>query len=361
MTNHLFTALLIIGLLSQSGCSGKKEEIPESVRPVKYTKVAIGGAFRERVFTGTAKAGTEIRMSFKVGGTIEKFDMNVGQNVKKDQLIATIDDSDFVLEYDKADAAVKNADVQEKNAKSNFQRMRKLYENGNTSLNEYEAAKAQYESAQANTSASMKARRLARAQLEYTKLYAPVSGVVATVDVENNENVQPGQQIVMLQTEGDLEVSVGAPESFISRIKVHDEVEISFSSIPGATYKGIVSEVSFTINKETSTYPLTIQLLEESTAIRPGMAASVRFKFVNDASADVIIVNSNAVGQDQKGNFVFVLEPLEGEFFKAIKTYVEVGKLKTNGFEIKNGLTGNEMIATAGLQTLLDGMKVKLL
>lgn len=361
MKNILLSSLLIIGLLLQSACSSKKEEIPESIRPVRYAKVSIGGAFRERIFTGTAKAGTEIRMSFKVSGTIEKFNMNVGETVKKDQLIATIDDSDFVLEYDKADAAVKNADVQEKNSKSNFERMRKLYENGNTSLNEYEAAKAQFESAQANTSASMKARRLARAQLDYTKLYAPVLGVVATVDVENNENVQSGQQIVMLQTEGDLEVSVGAPESFISKIKVHDEVEITFSSIPGATYKGIVSEVSFTINKETSTYPLTIQLLEESTAIRPGMAANVKFKFTNETNGDEIIVNSNAVGQDRGGNFVFVLEPLEGEIFKAVKTYVEIGKLKTNGFEIKSGLAGNEMIATAGLQTLLDGMKVKLL
>ena len=360
MTKSILYTVLVFGILLNTGCS-KKQEIPESIRPVKYDRVTIGGAFRERVFTGTAKAGTEIRMSFKVGGTINKFNLSVGQTIKKNQLIAIIDDSDFVLEYDKANAAVKNADVQEQNSKSNFERMRKLYENGNTSLNEYEAAKAQYESAQANKSSALKARRLAKSQLDYTKLYAPVSGVVATVDIENNENVQVGQQIVMLQTEGDLEVSVGAPESFISQIKVQDEVEITFSSIPGATYKGIVSEVSFTINKETSTYPLTIQLLEESSAIRPGMAANVKFKFANESNANEIIVNTNAVGQDQKGNFVFVLEPMEGEFFKANKTYVEVGKLKTNGFEIKSGLVGNEMIATAGLQTLLDGMKVKLL
>lgn len=360
MIKSIFCSALILGILTLSSCS-KRQEIPESIRPVKYAKVAVGGAFRERVFTGTAKAGTEIRLSFKVSGTVGKFNLTVGEVVKKDQLIATIDDDDFILEYDKADAAVNNAAVQEKNLKSNFERMRKLYENGNTSLNEYESAKAQYESAQASKNSSMKARRLAKSQLDYTKLYAPVSGVVATVGVENNENAQAGQQIVMLQTEGDLEVAVGAPESFISRIKVQDEVEISFSSIPGSSYRGVVSEVSYAINRETSTYPVTVQLLEESSSIRPGMAASVKFRFSNETDGDVIIVNTNAVGQDEKGNFVFVLEPLEGEVFTAKKTYVELGKLKTNGFEIKDGLAGNEMIATAGLQTLLDGMKVKLL
>jgi len=358
--NKLTLTINIIIAIGIIGCS-KPKPIPESISPVRYDKVKPAGAYRERSFTGTAKAGTEIRMSFKVSGTVDRFDLNVGQSIKKDQIIASLDNSDYVLEYDKADAAVRNADVQERNTESNFDRMRKLYENGNTSLNEYEAAKAQFESSQANKSASMKARKLAKSQLDYTRLFAPVSGVIATVDIEKNENVQVGQQVVMIQSEGDLEVLVGVPESFISRIKVHDKVEVTFSSIAGSVYPGIVSEVSFTINPETSTYPVTVQLLEESTAVRPGMAANINFKFANEDGQDIILVSPNAVGEDQNGNFVFVLEPLTGEFFSARKRYVELGKLKTNGFEIKNGLLGNELIATAGLQTLLDSMKVKLL
>ena len=353
----LILALVILCL----ACSGETEEKKEVIRPVMYQKVVPGGGVQQRTFSGTAISGTETRMSFKVSGTLESLRVKVGEEISKNTLIATLDDSDLELQYEQADASVKNADAQEKQAKSNYERVRALYENGNTSISEYESAKAAFESAQANESSAKKSRKLARSQLTYTKLYAPVSGKVATVDAEVNENVNAGQQIVMLSSEGDLEVNLGLPESFISNVEVQDQVEVSFSALPGQIFTGVVSEVSFSISAQTSTYPVVIKIQGDSDAIRPGMSASVTFTVntSSEAQPDLLMVPGQAVGEDESGNFVYTLE-IEDDYYLAKRRTVSVGKLTSSGFQIMDGLEEGELVATAGLQTLLDGMKVRL-
>lgn len=342
-------------------CGGKEEQKTEAIRPVIYQKVVPGGGVQTRTFSGTAISGTETRLSFKVAGNIQSLRVKVGEEVNRNTLLATLDDADYKLEYEQADASVKNADAQEKQAKSNFERVRSLYENGSTSLSEYESAKASYESAKANESAAKQARKLARAQLDYTKLYAPVNGKIATVDAEVNENVSAGNQIVMLSSEGDLEVNLGLPESYISNVNVQDKVDVTFSSANGTTFIGVVSEVSFAINSQTSTYPVVVKLQGEAGTIRPGMSASVTFSIntTDPNQPDLLYIPGQAVGEDEVGNFVFTLEAGDDNYI-AKRRSVTVGKLTTEGFEIIDGLEEGELIATAGLQTLLDSMKVKL-
>ncbi|MCG8308091.1 MAG: efflux RND transporter periplasmic adaptor subunit [Cytophagales bacterium] len=344
-----------------AGCGAKKEEQQDIIRPVMYRKVVPGGAVQERTFSGTAISGTETSLSFRVSGNIRSLRVNVGEEVYKNRLIATLDDADLELEYEKADAAVKNADAKEEQAESNFERIRSLYENGNLALSDYESAKAAYESARASESSAKKARKLARAQLEYTKLYSPVTGKVATVDAEVNENVNAGQQIVLISSESDMKVNLGLPESFISAVNVQDNVEVTFSALQDQVFQGIVSEVSFAISSQTSTYPVVVKLEGDTRSIRPGMAASVKFKISteNISNPDLLLVPSQAVGEDELGNFVFALEASDDHYL-ATRRSVTVGQLTSGGFEILEGLDEGELVATAGLQTLLDSMRVQL-
>lgn len=342
-------------------CGGKKESKKEIIRPVAYERVGLGGGEQQRTFSGTAKSGTETRMSFKVSGNIEKLMVKDGDEVKKNQLLVTVDDSDYLLQYQQADAAVKNATAVAKQAKSNFERIRSLYENGSTSLSDYENSRANYESAEASVNSAVQARSLARSQINYCKLYAPIDGAISSLSVEVNENVSAGQTVMILSSEGDLEVSLGLPESFITNVNVQDQVAISFSALPGETFEGIVSEVSYSINNQTSTYPVAVKLTGDTESVRPGMAASVTFNINRSKpnEPNLLKVPATAVGEDEEGNFVFVLEPSE-EHYVVKRRSVSVGELSTNGFEITEGLEKGELIATAGLQTLLEDMKVRL-
>ncbi len=359
--SYFYSTMLCALMLLLVACGGQEEAKKEVIRPVMYERVVPGGGMQQRTFTGTAISGTETRLSFKVSGNILSLRVKVGEEVRKGQLLATLDDSDYELEYERADASVKNADAIEKQSKSNYERVRSLYENGSTSLSDFENAKATFESAKASESSAKQARKLARAQLEYCKLYAPIQGAVASLSAEVNENVSAGQMILILSSEGDLEVNLGLPESYIANVNVQDQVEVGFSAIPEKVFQGIVSEVSFSINSQTSTYPVVVKLIGDTGAIRPGMAASVTFS-INTSKPDepdLLLVPTQAVGEDEEGNFVFTLAA-EEDYYLVSRRSVKVGQLTANGFQITDGLDEGELIATAGLQTLLEGMKVKL-
>ncbi len=361
MFKHLLTTIQLSIVIIFASCSGKEETKKEVIRPVMYQKVVPGGGTQERTFSGSAKAGTETKLSFKVAGNINTLRVKVGEEVLTNTLIATIDDSDYQLEYERADAAVKNADAQEKQAKSAYERVRALYENGSTSLSDFESAKAAFESAKANESSAKKQRKLAKAQLGYCRLYSPLRGKIATVNAEVNENVSAGQDIVVLSSEGDLEVILGLPESFISNVNVQDAVQATFPALPNQTFDGVVSEVSYAISSQTSTYPVIIKIDDENELVRPGMAANVSFSIntANPNQPDLLMVPGQSVGEDEDGNFVFTLE-VNDDHYLAKRRSVSVGQLTSSGFEILEGLDEGELVATAGLQTLLDGMKVKL-
>ena len=89
MMKSLKASTTIFTILILASCGGEKQEKKEVVRPVMYQKVVPGGGVQERTFSGTAKSGTETKLSFKVAGNIESLRVNVGQEVFKNTLIAT--------------------------------------------------------------------------------------------------------------------------------------------------------------------------------------------------------------------------------------------------------------------------------
>jgi multidrug efflux system membrane fusion protein len=89
------------------------------------------------------------------------------------------------------------------------------------------------------------------------------------------------------------------------------------------------------------------------------MAANVTFDFASENQSEYLIVAARAIGEDQDGNFAFVLEQ-ENDYYVAKRTTLKIGQLTPQGFEVLEGLEEGQLIVTAGLQTLLNGMKVKL-
>jgi len=350
-------------LLFAVSCSDNKSEQPEVIRPVRYQQVLLAGSEQNRTFSGTSKAGTEAKLSFKVGGTLNSVQVKVGDRLKKGALIASVDDSDAQLNYEKALVALEKSRVQKETAKSTLDRVKGLYENNNVSLQDYEAAKTTYATANAAHDADKRNVDLQKRKLEYYKLYAPISGIVTAVNAEKNENIRSGQIIAVMNVGDEIEITVGVPESFISKTKAGGGVTVKFASIPGQVFDGVISEVAYNINSTSSTYPVTVTLSAPTKDIRPGMSADVTFVFSDEGNnaPQKIIAPVAAVGKDTKGNFVFVLIKDSDSAYRVEKRMITVGELLPEGFEIITGLSENELIATAGLNTLMDGMKVRLL
>ncbi len=340
---------------------GKEEKAPEVVlRPVKYIEVSYLGGNIVREFSGTAKTETVINLSFRNTGIITVLNMKLGQKVKKGDLLSKLDNVESRLNYESSIESQNSAESQMNTAKLNLSRIRTLYEKGSSSLSDYEDAKNSYRTAVSSFESSKRSVAIQQEQIKFGFLYAAEDGVIAAVNSEVDENVSPGEVVGVLNAGSAIEISLGLPESVINAVKKDIQAQISFTAIPGETFRAKVTEVAPALDPNTSTYPVTVMVIDADPRIKSGMAANILFEFPVDHSLDkTMVVPSSAVGEDGTSRFVFLISGDENK--ATVKKHpITVGKLRPEGFEIKSGLSIGQKVATAGLQTLLDGQEVKL-
>ena len=282
------------------------------------------------------------------------------RQVKKGQLLGKLDNVQSRLSYEQAVTQVNSAESQVNTAKLSLDRVRALYEKGSSSLSDFEAAKNSYKTAFESYKSSKRGLSIQQEQVNYGYLYAPENGTIATVDAEIDENVTTGQLIATLNSGKDMEITLGIPESVINGVKNGMNVSVDFSSLSNEKFQAKVTEVSPAVDANTATYPVRVTIVNPTDKIKSGMTANVTFDF-GDRKIDnkTLVVPAYAVGEDSNGRFVFLIEG-EGENAKVKKQKITIGALTPEGFEIKSGITAGQKIATAGLQTLLNGQEVKL-
>jgi multidrug efflux system membrane fusion protein len=352
--------LIVAGLWSCG--KGPAKQAAPVIRPVRTLKVTTTGGGRARTFSGVTQAGTEARLSFKVAGTLKALKVKVGQKVKKGQLLAELDGSTIALQVQQAQASYAQARSQQRNNKSSYERTRKLYETNNATRAALDGARTGWESARAAASASAKQIQLVRSRLGDCKLFSPVAGAVSAVKAEVNENVNPGQMVLMLASEGVPEVKVTLPEVFIGKVKLKDKVRVTFDAIKGQSFTALVSEVGVASEAAGAAYPVIAKLEAGSTQIRAGMAAEVTFTLGVAGAPARILVPPVAVSQDRAGKrYVFVALSAGAGRATVKRREVSVGELSGGGLEIKRGLKQGELLIIAGVSKIRDGLEVKLM
>ena len=358
---RLVQATAAVSLASLVGC-GEEPPPPEPIiRPVRSERVFATGGERTRSFSGTAQAAVESRLSFKVAGTVDAVAVEVGTRVKAGATIAALDDRDFRLQVQEAEAGLASAEAQATNAEANYERVRALWENRNASRNDLAAARAAAVSARENVNSVAKRAELARVQLEYTSLRAKVAGAISEVLVEANENVSPGQPVVVLTSGKQLEVVVAIPEVLIAAVSEGDGVSVDFDAID-RTLRATVTEVGVATGTAT-TFPVTVRLDSEEPNVRPGMAAEVAFAFGGGSGREHIYVPAVSVGEDRNGRYVFVVAATGDGLARTERRNVTIGSELVGEamLEILDGLKDGEEVVTAGVSRILDGQQVRML
>ncbi len=353
--------VVIMTALFASACGGPATEDARALRPLRYQVVGYAGGETTRTFSGTAETGSFVNLSFRSGGVVTELNMRVGQVVSRGELLASLDNVAARLAYEQSVSSQNSAASQMTTARLALDRVQALYENGTASLSEYENARNSFRTAEASFQSAERSVQIQEDQVSYGFIYAPEAGTIASVLVELNENVGSGQGVGALNAGSDVNIALGLPESVITRVAEGMEVDLTFTAIPVARFTGRVVEVSPSADANTSTYPVSVAVLSPSDQIRPGMTANVTFDLGDpDAQPSVLVVPANAVGEDGDGRFVFLVERGEGMVASVRKQQVTIGRLTADGFEIVEGLAAGQTIATAGLQTLLDGQQVRL-
>jgi len=363
--NMSLKILAIIALLPLllMGCDHDQNVVEEpQLRPVRYVVVKDAELASNRTMSGISQAGQEARLSFKVGGTLNQLNVHVGDQLQAGQVIATLDRALYELEVQKARAVLSQAEAGARNAKASYARARALYENRNASRNELDARRASSDSAVAQVKSARKTLEISLLNLSYSQLKATDSCHVSAVNVEVNENIHAGQDIVKVTCGNEAEVLIDVAESMIANIKKGMKVDVRFSAFAQEHFSGEVSEVGIASESGT-TFAVTVHLQHRPTDFRSGLAADVSFEFPPHKQANdhpVFMLPALSVSQDDEGSFVFVVED-GGEADVGIirRRAVSIGSLTQQGMEIYEGLVAGEKVVTAGISVIYDGLRVR--
>lgn len=347
MGRKVSSAFLLVISLFLNGCEQKQTPQKNLVRTVKVFRVAGPEKTAQRTFPGIVDASDRVDLSFQVPGQINEFPVKEGDRVKKGQLIAKLNPTDYEIAVGEAKSKLESAQAQ-------LERTQKLLAKQFASQKQYDADKTATDTAKAQL-------ELAQQNLRYTQIMAPYDGEVAKKYVENFQNVIAKKPIVRMQNRKNLDIKVQIPESLIIRSERFKRgmVEAEFETAPGIRYKVALKEISTQANVETQTYTVTFTLPSPTNlTVLPGMTAIIHAQFeLPKGEEQLFTIPVTAVFNDKKGvSYVWLIEPSTN---KLKKQAVKVGRLTGTGATIIEGLVQGEKIVAAGAEFLEEGMVVR--
>lgn len=354
---QLFSLLLLILI----GCQAEVEK-PEHIRPVRAIQVADSGSFGKRIFPGKTRAEERVNLSFRVEGPLINRPIDVGDRVKKGDLLAQIDPRDYEVRLRNTKGRLNRSKANLTFAESDYNRAIRIQKDDPGAISERLVEKkredrnrlrAEVNSLEAEVDA-------AKDSLSYTHLEAPFEGIVVTTFVENFEFVQAKQPIVRILNSSRIEMLIDIPENLISYIPYAKEFTVSLDPFPDtkviATVKEIGTEASFT----TRTYPVTLIMDQpEDVRILSGMSGEARLTKAEipteiDFGMEVPLTALFSPENDQN-SYVWVIDE---ETMTVSRRLVETGSISETGIVIIKGLQPDEWIVTGGVNYLREGQKV---
>ena len=343
------------------GCAQETPAPTESIRAIRTVTVSQPASGRERRFSGVVEAASVANISFEVTGIVQALEVAAGDRIEKGQLIAIMDDSAYRLNVEAAQASLRSAEVQLRDAQATFERLRRVNEQapGATSELDLEQAAAARDGARQNLSYANSRLSLAERDLRLTELRSPFAGVIAERHVDAFEQVTRGQKIYSLFMEGAMEAVIGVPESEIRSVYLGARGEVRLPALAGEAFAGIVSEVS-EVAREGNAFPVRLTIDANTAAIRPGLTAEVSLLLgaTEGQQAYLVPLGALATRPGEPGSFVFRYAPETSTVQQVPITYTDI---RGGDVVIETGLQAGDIIVVAGVSFLRDGQQVRLM
>ncbi|MTI70992.1 MAG: efflux RND transporter periplasmic adaptor subunit [Firmicutes bacterium] len=357
--------ITLIGLLS--GCSekqNKEEGKKENYIPVEVGKIETKTISNEVTYSGKVHADKDVLVMPKIMGKISNVYVSVGEEVKKGEKLFTLDKEDIQKRVDQAKVALNQAKAnyemtKEKieNAKTSFERTKKLYEEGAVSKAQYEQAKVQasdssLEAAKGGVNQAQVQYDQALDSLDNTSIEAPISGKVASVNIEAGEFATTSQPSMTIVDTDKVYVQINVTENIINELFKGKGVKVDIESASSKDILGKIDSVSPAPDSRTQMYPVKIYMENNNGLIKPGMFAQVRLD--TNIKNNTMVVKSEAVVEENGEKVVFIISDNIAKLRK-----VNVGLDTGEYIEILGGLKGNEKLIIKGQNYVEDGSKVK--
>jgi membrane fusion protein (multidrug efflux system) len=318
--------------------SQKVTTIREEIVPVRVESLGTQPFTAVIQTVATVKAKEDYILSAKSAGEISMLNADLGQPVRKGQVLAKINP-------EMAEASLRQAQANYDMVESSYIRQKQLAAKNLISDTQLEAAKTQFTVAQSTL-------KLASIGLKYASVISPINGVVAEKYVELYAFVAPGRSVVRVVNPAVVEIEVGLSEKNVGRINKGNAAELRITSLPGKVFTGKVVQVGLQGNQDNKTFPVRVLFSNPGALMKGGMIGDLRIRSTTYPSA--VVVPFDMVQKSTDGTaYVFVLS---GE--KAVKRSVIVGDVLEDRARIESGLVSGDMIIVDGYKFVSDGTSV---
>ena len=279
--------------------------------------------------------------SSQIGGNVIVY-VEEGKYVSKGALIAKVDSDPIMKQMEEVQKGLELANQV-------FERQSRLWE-------QKIGTEIQYLQAKNSKERLEKTLETIKVQLKYTKVYAPIGGLVDKKLVESGENVAPGMPIIQILDERDLKVVANVAESYLGKIKVGNKLKITFPAL-NKEMIAAVTRIGASIDPINRTYKVEIKVPNSDKLLKPNLLATVDFKDYENKKA--ITVQSNLIQEDVSGEkYLAKVTGLPNEP-KAEIVFVETGDSFDGKTVIQSGLVAGDIIIVNGAKGIKTGDEIK--
>ncbi len=342
--------LSLFGFLLLTGCE-KPTQPPPAPRPALVIEVGKTASNSATVLVGEVKSRYESNQGFRIAGKIIERTVDVGAVVKKGQVLARLDAADTNLGASAAYADVRVAEANRALAKSDVERQRQLVNKKFISQSALDRYEAELKTADARVNQAKAQAAVSGNQSRYAMLVADRAGVVTQIRAEPGQVVEAGEMIAQVVDTEQIEVLVAVPESRVAKIKVGDVATLKLWADREKTYNGKIREIAPAANSATRAFDVRVAFIDADATVKLGMTAGVRLE--DDAPVSMIVPSGALTQMDGKPS-VWVIDKNN----LASPREVTAGQYTEEGVTITSGLQAGELVAIAGVHTLIKGQKV---
>jgi len=352
---------------------------------------------------GSLAPNEQADVAAETSGKVAAVGVDLGSSVRRGQMIVKLDDTDFRIKIEQAQAQLDQAKatLRQNEAKiglrpgqkfnpenvpevaaarsaleladKNLKRYEKLVETGDISRAAYDQQKSQRDqlaeqrqamvhlaqqnyatvaNSQAAVDTAATQVALAKRNLGYTVVVSPMPGYVSDRPADIGEYVSPQQKVATVVNLNPLRVRIDIPEQAIPQIHTGESVSVSVSGYPDRNFAGRVARVSPNVTAASRTLSVEADVENPKAELKPGQFATVRILLPQTEAA--VLVPQRALRTISGSTYVFVIKNGHAE-----QRLVQSGQTEGDLVEIKSGVAADEVVATSNVDQLSDGIAIK--
>ncbi len=358
----LFAGALAVSL---GGCGGggaaaaDKQADARNAVPVEAVRASQQSITANYSGTATLEAVGEAQVVAKTSAVVLKILAEEGSRVQQGQVLAQLD-------ADAANNKLAQATATLRKAQAAFDKAERGYALKITPKSDYDSLHYDLEAQKAVVAG-------AQLELSYTRVVAPISGVIARRSVKVGNLVQLNQALFDIVDLDPLQAVLNVPERDLDTLKAGQGVRMRVDALPTQVFDGVIARIAPVVDASSGTFRATCEFRDSTRTLKPGMFGRIEVAY--DQRHDALVVPRNAIAEEDGETSLFVVEPAPAAApaagkaadkaappsFVAKRRVVKVGYADGDRIEVREGISAGERVITVGRNAVRDGTQVQVL